>query len=278
MCCANNDNTVFFSIAEYENPDLITKPLRLTADYYGIPLDFAVYGGGNYNCNSETKVNKVLPYLKKQQAAGKVFCLYCDARDVVFVDSADAILQKYNSMNVVGVLFNANSFCGTWPCEIESYTDTIVRKYGGRGVINAGVYIGRIDDVITLIEDSIMVIDCVRSGQYEPSLRSSLSSELISNFRENRSKYTNSDQFAIQTLQFLSHPLIKADTDKELLAVFGEKYPFVKERRPRNCYAVDWSCLGDDFYIGNAKVLHSPWLSKNRVAWNTWIREEVLQH
>ena len=228
-------------------------------------------------CNSETKFNKILPYLRNKLIEGKEYCLFCDARDVVFVDTTDAILEKYNSMNIDGVLFNANSFCGTWPCEVESYTDSIVRQYGGRGVVNSGVYIGRISDVISLIEDAIIVINGVRNEDYSNALFSFLPDELINDFNKNKNKYSNSDQFAIQTLQFLSHPLIKSDNEKELFAVFGEKYPFVKDRKPKNNYAVDWYCLGDDSYIGDAKVLHSPWLSKNKIAWRTWIREEVLR-
>lgn len=274
---ANTNNTVFFSIAEYADPDYVTEPIRLTADYFGIPLEFAYYGIGNYKCNSETKFNKIIPYLKKQQERGKEYCLFCDARDVVFVDTPESILQRYNSMKVCGVLFNANSFCGTWPCEVIHYTNTIVQIYGGRGVVNSGVYIGKIRDVLTLIQDSIRIIACVRNDTFNSSLLSAFTPEIITNFKENKETYTNSDQFAIQTLQYLSHPLIKVDKEKEIFAVFGEKYPFVHERHPRRCYAVDWSVLGDDCYIGNACILHSPWLSKNRTAWITWIKEEVLK-
>lgn len=274
---ANIENTVFFSIAEYDTPDVVTAPLRMTAEYFGIPLDFAFYGTGCYKCNSETKFNKILPYLYKQLNRGKEYCLFCDARDVVFVDSADNILNAYNSMNITGVLFNANSFCGTWPCEDSNYTETIINKFGGRGVINSGVYIGRIVDVIALINDSIKIIESVMSENYNAYGANTFSSNLIRDFKIHKEKYTNSDQFAIQTLQYLSHPLLSVDKNKELFAVFGEKFPFVHERKQRNCYAVDWSVLGDDCYIGNAKILHSPWLSKNRIAWNTWIKEEIFR-
>lgn len=275
---ADKNNTVIFSIAEYEDPDYVTAPIRLTADYFGIPLEFAYYGTGNYKCNSDTKFNKILPFLQKQQEQGKEYCLFCDARDVVFVDTHENILKKYNSMNVDGVLFNANSFCGTWPCEISQYTTRIVNLYGGRGVANSGVYIGRISNVLTLIQDSLRVIESVRTETFDTPFFSILTPEIIANFKENKKVYANSDQFAIQTLQYTSHPLIEVDTKKEIFAVFGDKYPFIHNRKPKDCYAVDWSVLGDDSYIGDATILHSPWLSKNRVAWITWIKEEILNN
>lgn len=275
---ANVENTIFFSVAEYENPDFVTEPLRMTADHFKIPLEFAIYGGKSYRCNSETKFNKILSFLYKQQFLGKEFCLFCDARDVVFVDTAANILNRYNALNSTGVLFNANSFCGTWPCELYDYTKTIVENFGGRGVVNSGVYIGSIQNVISLIQDSINLIENVATDDYDNVLFETLTPELVINFKEHKHKYISSDQFAIQTLQFLSHPLINVDSEKQLFAVFGEKYPLVHKRINRNCFAVNWETLGDDCYIGKAKILHSPWLSKNRIAWITWIKEEIIKY
>jgi len=275
---ATLDNTIFYSVAKYPDLNNVVRFIKKTADYFAIALQFPIFEKGDLHPNHQNhdkvdyvdiKIRRILPFLEQWKTDGKKYALYADARDVVFVDTAQNILDTYNNMNVSGVLFNADDFCKTWPCKQWQYTSKIVNQYGGHGVINAGLFIGMIDDIIELFNQILELQERFYHNDFSYYVFKHFNEALINDIAQNKDLYKNDDEYYIQLLQYTNSQLIQTDKDKLLLGWFRDCFPLVHDRQPRRTYC-------DHTYIGTAKVLHCSRFM-NTICWDAWINEEILR-
>jgi len=266
---ATSENTVFFSVAAYKKPDEITKPLRKTADHFGIPLTFPVYGG-EWNRNYiDTKMLRVIPFLEQWLREGREHCFFVDARDTVFVDTAENILRTYNDIAPTGVLFNTDKMGISYPFRNDEVVSAIKQNYGITGFVNSGMLAGRIEKVLTLFRQGIEIAYYLGQDDYSHPALSHFSDASKEAMRKEKEKLCLDDQFVTQMLQCIGSELVQVDTSKRLLALFDGCYPVVRQRQKERS-------LGDCEYIGEAAMLHSPWMSADIERWNAWIEECVL--
>lgn len=264
------DNTIFYSVAEYRNPNEITKPLRRTADHFGIPLIFPIYSGERNRSHIDVKMSQMIPILEQWLRVGKEYCIFVDARDAVFVDTAENILHTYNAIAPTGVLFNADKLGIPYPFKNSEVVSKIQQNYGIAGVVNSGAFAGRINKVLELFRQGIEISRCLERDDFSHPALSHFDNASLEAMRKDRGRICLSDQFPIQMLQCLGSELVHVDKNKSLLAIFDLCYPFVHHRQEERAF-------GDCRYIGEAAILHSPWMSKNVVAWRAWIEECILE-
>ena len=269
MSRATLENTIFYSVAEYDNPDEITKPLRKTANHFEIPLVFPIYGGETNRRHIDVKTSKMIPFWEQWLQEGREHCFFVDARDTVFVDTPENILQTYNAMAPVGVLFNADKIGIAYPFMNEEVVSKIQQNYGITGFVNSGMFAGRINTVLELFRQSIEIAYSLARGDYSHPALSHFDSTSKDAMRKHKEWICLSDQFPIQMLQCIGSELVQVDKNKKLLALFDGCYPSVQQREREQS-------SGDCQYIGEAAILHSPWMSKDVVQWNAWVESCVL--
>ena len=269
---ATINNTVFYSIARYPNLDWSLQALKTTAEYFQVSIIFPIYDSEAYVSHTQHKFVDMIPFLEQWQKDGKEYVMFVDARDVVFVDTADNILSAYNEMNVDGILFNADAWDTVWPCKSHNFSSRVIQNVGGDGIANSGVFIGRIIDVLKLFYTSVEVCEYLRKQDYSHPLLNDLSYDDICCIEDptynpfGHGLYYN-DQFCVQLHQYHNDPLIKVDVNKELLAWFQWDYPSIDKTQG--------VLVHNDIHIGTAKVLHNS-RQKDQCFWNYWA-ETIVQ-
>ena len=221
-----------------------------------------------------------------------------DARDALFVKDAETITQHMRRFQDDIVYFNVDKT--TFPVFNAWFADRIRHRYGRNGIINAGVYFGRVDRVLTMYEECIglceyFISDEERPGSFEEVVKQVFnkertdleimvaSGELVNEnylFGNNPDidvqRCLSSDQFYIQLLQAMwRNDLIRPDMERRVCAAFDGGFPDIGR----------WESNGD-MPLGTAGILHSPWMfprdqanytaKKNKDAWTQWVEEQRL--
>jgi len=261
---ATINNTVFVTICDYPNANAISASIKRTADYFGVPLTFISYG--NTFGGMVDKLPKTLAYLKTLPDSIQ-YVFFVDCRDVVFVDTAQNILDEFNLCYDGGVLFaGANKF-NLYPYKDITLEKRIESVHGTQGFANSGTYAGQITEVITLLDRLIQLRDAFMENSDDPMVRILQQNPA---FEAHKNRYLSSDQFLVQALSIDRHSAVRIDEHKRLFGFFGGKtFPPL---RPR-CYTFET----DYSYIGLAKILHSHNRSQDRNAWNNWIENEICR-
>jgi hypothetical protein len=265
---ATLENTVFYSVAAYEYPDTVTAPLRRTAEHFGIPLQFPIYGGSHCS-NYDTKIVRSLPILERWYQEGKEHCFFVDARDTVFVDTAENILKAYNALNLAGVLFNVDKMNTPWPLGCNEMREKITERFGATGFVNSGLFACRLDNLIALWRKCIELHDYICRNDYTHPALIHFCNATKAEIQRGQDQWSKSDQFPIQLLQTVGCNDIQVDREKRLLSLFDDPpFPSLRHRQSERF-------AGDIQYIGKAKILHSPWMSQQPLLWNCWIKDEI---
>lgn len=267
---ATLENTVFYSIACYENVEEVIAPLVQTAEYFGVPIQFPILENhkSDYACNYD-KIAKSLPFLEHWLSEGKEYAFFNDVRDTVYVDTAEHILQAYNESEISGVLFNTDRTGCCWPCDSQEIRDRIAKQYGNTGIVNSGLFCGKIEQILTLFRQAIDLHDAYICDNFGHPILAAFNEKTQDVLRANRKIYQRSDQFFLQLLQAAGSSIIQTDKEKKLLSLFT-RFPSVCNR--------DASLnLANKAEIGSAKILHSPWRSRDVSAWKKWIDDEICR-
>ena len=209
------------------------------------------------------KVRPLYRHLKEQKTAGKQYFVFFDAYDVIFLKHRDEILQRFNDVYDGRVIFSAD-----YPRSLYPYTDSTeafahdasksgwLIDYLQNGdtetsrMLNAGLYAGRIDHGIELIETAALVQSDFRHQRLRLPVDERLYRDLSA------AKLRLDDQMAFW-MAMLQYPhLFHIDARKEFLTVAATRLMMNNEldsyrqttfTRPHK----DGTCLG------NAVILHS---------------------
>ena len=168
------------------------------------------------------------------------------------------------------MLFNTGRLSYCWPCDEREVIQKVVFNYGNRGVVNSGLFCGKIERILELFRQAAELYGAYINDNFEHPVLCVFSEDMKGVLRKNRGVYRKSDQFFLQLLQTAGNSIIQVDKDKHLLALFADKYPYMHNREHSRNFA-------DLEYVGRASVLHSPWMSRSVLAWNGWIDEEICR-
>jgi hypothetical protein len=249
----------FCSVACYENAHEVIAPLQRTAEHFDVPLEFPIFKQEHNDASYlDLKCLQLLPSLEQWADEGTEIVFFVDARDTVFVDTAERMIDRYNEINPTGILHNGDWFF--YPL------DTMEMFQGQIGIANSGLCCGKIGSFIALFKSFLEIKNAIQNGDFtHPAL--SFSPEVCRVIGTGR--YLGNDQFYAQLLHRSGSPLIQVDVEKKLLSMFCGCYPPLHPRTPYGG--------NDKEYIGEAMILHSPWMACDRKLWNEWIEREVLR-
>ena len=257
---ATAQNTIFVTVATDRRPnalivmatarknDVFVHFLRTEAappDYWGM------------------KVQPLYQHLKQQQEMGKQYFVFFDAYDVFFLKHRDEILKRFNDVYDGRVIFNADYARSLYPytnrTELFAHDElkaTWLIDHFQNGdsetcrLLNAGLFAGRVEHGIELIETTMLV----QSDFRDHKLRSPMEQRLYEDI--SAEKLRIDDQMAFW-MTMLHYPhLFHVDARKELFTVAAtgymlnddlESYRQITRSRP----------LKDGTCIGNAVMIHS---------------------
>jgi hypothetical protein len=214
---------------------------------------------------------QMIPFLEQWLREGRKYCIFVDARDTAFVETAENILQCYNAIAPAGILFNSDKMGIAYPFKNDEFVSKIRQHYGITGIANSGLFAGRIEMVLELFRQSIEIVRSIERDDYSHPALLQFDNASKNAMRNEKERICLSDQFPVQVLQCIGSELVQVDKDKRLLALFDNCYPFVCRRQEERSF-------GDCQYIGEAKVLHSPWMSADVTMWNVWVEECILKN
>ena len=250
---ATSENTVFITVAAYEDHETKTAALCKSAEDYGVSLIICdveePWRGFYYH-----KIEKMSERLKSLRDAGQQFAFILDCRDVVFIDPLDVILAKFNAINDGRIIFNHDSPGGGWPSDrpyLAREMERVMNSEHARP--NAGMIAGSIE---TISKAQHIVIE-LRRELKEGCPRLGILEQL---YQDIGTSFSNDDQYLYQICLTYFPELFQIDYDKELFSVLLS-------------YPKDIREYSDDpkrhDVINNAAIVHSPWLSRCQ-EWNDW--------
>jgi len=251
---ATRDNTVFFTVAAYEDHESRTAALRKSAADHGVPL--VIFDTNEpWKSYYYNKIERVYKHLCKLRNAGKQFVFFLDCRDVVFVEPIDSILRKFNALNDGRVIFNQDVLGKIWPSHNELLGRAIEEAMGSPySRLNSGVYAGSIENILTIQRLAIDLRRELKAGCPRPGILPALYQEIGTNFIED-------DQHLYQICLTYLPKLFRIDSGKELFAVLMS-YPNDIREHSENPERHD--------VMNNAAIVHSPWLARDQQEWNNW--------
>jgi hypothetical protein len=240
----NQSNIFVCTVGAWKDYEHQAFVFRKSAERQNIPV-YVISKCGQWNGFIRQKVFALLRTLKSVRAAHWKYVLFSDARDSFFTDSIETIACRYRELNIPGkVLFSSELPGRTFPYYSDEWCERIESHYGNGGAVNAGSFIGQIDDVIILLET---ITKIHKSYLENPS---SLPNTLRKDYESIRRDCFWSEQFFLQCLQYAGSPLIHTDTTKHLFALWLYGFPNITQRR-----VLVNDPLRD---IGLACILHSP--------------------
>jgi hypothetical protein len=258
---ATRENTVFVTVAAYEDYNTKTAVLRKSATDHGISLVFCDTGEpwqGFYH----HKIGNMGEHLRRFRDHGKQFAFILDCRDVAFIESLDSVLMKFNALDEGRVIFNQDAPGKVWPSHNDDLAHALEAAMGTENArLNAGMIAGTIETILTIQQHAINLRRELKEGCPREGIAMKL-------YLETGTKHSEDDQHLYQMAATYYPELFHIDYDKELFALLIT-YP--KDRR-------DYS---DDpqrrDVINNAAILHSPWQGHGtewfeRVFQNRWRR------
>lgn len=258
---ATSENTVFLTVAAYEDYESQTSALRQSAADHHVPLIF-YDKGESWKGFYHHKIERMCGHLCRLHDMGKRFAFILDSRDVVFIDPIDSILEKFNALYNGRVIFNNDVPGKIWPSHKDDLARTIEAAMGTEHVrLNAGALAGDIVTILNIQRHVIALRHELKTGRPRPGIADSL-------YREIGTAHLDDDQHLYQMCLTYYPELFRIDCDKELFAILTA-YP--KDNREHS----DDPRRHD--VINNAAIVHSPWLScgqewQNRAFQNRWKR------
>ena len=253
------DNTVFISIAAWKDADAHTEVFRRSAMKQNIPIVWIDYGK-EWQGFYQHKIISVQQELRKQREKGFRYAVYTDSRDVVFTGSAAEITARMSLLEQGCVLYAIDKPGTTFPLQKPWFRKAIAARWG-RSVLNSGTYAGSIDAIFTLFDECRHLREKIEMLSSNPV---SLTEHAL---LEGKKYYTEDDQFYLQILQMQGHHCIQIDTDKRLFAMFDQEFPSITSMAAK-----------DERSIGDALILHSPWLARQNLLWKQWaVREGIIE-
>ena len=259
---ATYENTVFLTVAAYDDYESQTIALRKSAADHEIPLTLCDVGKpwqGFYH----HKIEMMSEHLMKIRDERKRFAFILDSRDVVFIEHLDSIFKKFNALNDGRTIFNHDMPGAPWPSLKDYHCLAMEEAMGSEHVqLNAGMIAGDIETILK-IHRHVMAL---RRELIEGRPRGGLLERL---YQDIGTGHSDDDQYLYQVCMTYYPELFRIDYDKELFAVLMS-YP--KDLREHS----DDPRRHD--VINNAAIIHSPWLSRDRSRWtdrvlqNRWMR------
>jgi hypothetical protein len=243
------DNLIIFTSHNLED-SLFERQMRLQncTDYKVIKPNFneaemAVISNENYqNFNNELsnphgesgtpswsnvfRLRYHLEFLKSDECSSKKYVLFCDASDVLFLDSPEFILNSFLNNFSCSLLYNGG-YWAAWHYYTESKKSEKTRQFAvsnGGVHLNAGVYIGEKDFIIKVYEDVLSyVTDDVNIRREMLDMEKDRPWEGL-NFPFG----SPSDQLILRYLQLDYHPELQVDREFKLMARLTYRQCFEK--------------------------------------------------
>ncbi len=238
----------------------LTAAFARSAKRFGIDLHWIDYGSP-WRGFFFHKIVRMREHLVALRDRGYGTVVYVDARDVLFLDGAEAIHEELGKFDRKQVLFAACMTKEAWPYRPSWFTERIKERFGSDGILNAGCFGGEVGAVLELVDECLAIRSRFQAGcprqveNGETSLEETI-------FEETGTSLMNDDQFFFQLLQAKGSARIAVDTEKKLFAVFGKGWPEWHQREGQDPKQ-QWT-------ICNARIIHSPWLSRDVAYWNKW--------
>jgi hypothetical protein len=264
----NPHNTLFVSVAAWSDAKIQTEIFCRSAEKQGINVQFIDYGA-EWQGFYQHKITNLRTALLNWKSDCFRYAIFTDARDVVFAGSAVEITERLIQLDQGGVLFAADKPRTVFPFQEPWFQKAMTERCNGR-VLNAGTYAGNIETILTLFDE------CDHLRETAHQLTGIPTTPIERALFKGKKHYFDDDQFYLQLLQLQGYPGIHIDTKKQLFAVFDHEFPPVQERNKLPSE--------DERAIGNALILHSPWLSKlksddGESLWKQWaIQEGIVSH
>ena len=267
---ATTNNTIFVSIAAWFDWEKKTEIFLKSADKHEIEILLLDKGrswkGFYYHKILQLAITFQLFHDQRQQIK---YVVYTDARDVVFIKPLKEILSQINTLDENKVWFNADK-PQCWPLQSHWFTNEIKQRFGQDGIVNSGCYVGRIENVISLLRDCVQLHS--RLVEQKPD-KGTIEALLIN---EMKASYLQDDQYHIQALQALGSSKIAIDKDRQVFACFDGGFPLLKTAPEKGSNGT--------MPLGTAGILHSPWMlmrsnrnPENLIRWRHWaMTEEII--
>jgi len=144
------DNLTIITVHNYKEMPYFIRGLNF------LNLDHTVLTALDGEWRSAHKIKIVLDFMKK---VGKKteYLLCCDARDVLIMNDPKNIIKIFENNFDCDLLFNSTMH-PAWACMPEKFEwFKSVAKKGGR-YLNAGVYLGRWDFIIEVLEEAVKYV------------------------------------------------------------------------------------------------------------------------
>ena len=267
---ATAKNTIFISIAAWLDWERKAEYFLRSAAKQEIDV-ILLDKGKRWEGFYHHKVSQLVQTLERfhEQQPQLEYVVYTDARDVVFVKSQKEIFKLLNSFDDDKVWFNADK-PRTWPFQARWFVRAIERTYGAGNIANSGCYVGRIENVISLLRDCVQLHS--RLVEQKPD-KGTIEALLIN---EMKASYLQDDQYHIQALQALGSSKIAIDKDRQVFACFDGGFPLLKTAPEKGSNGT--------MPLGTAGILHSPWMlmrsnrnPENLIRWRHWaMTEEII--
>ena len=264
---ATAKNTVFTTICDYPNPEMVSEPLLRSAEHFGIDVQFASYGQP-FRCLFE-KFPKMYNYLRHLPSSIE-YAFFMDCRDSVFAGTAEMILRNFNDVYTDGILLQAYR-----EAAVRGYVSPVlIKRMAGNAphhpIACSGCYAGAVSELIPVLERAMELrrnIDALNLGA------ATVVDELAKIYLDDPGsassihKLDAHDEFMFQLLQ-ITDPRIHLDHDKHVSAFFSvadadKRFLSLPQRRELP--------VSDIASVGTAYIFQAPGLSKRLYLWGQWV-------
>lgn len=267
---ATISNTIFVSVADYKDAEHRTRHLRMTAEKYGVPIQWASWGHKWEGFIS--KYIKMLAFLQQTSSSIK-YVYFLDARDCVFVKPVDVILQELNEVFLDGILFNVNRSPLHADFMIPAiYEHLCMASLAGKfGNLNSGLYVGKKETLMRYYRRVLELREEIMSGGWQRNemLKRIVESERYQDVIKTRTLYNDDEFMALVVMTCGFDRAIRGDVGKQHLSTFGHRFPDVHDRRLQSVFA--------NHAIGTASILHCHHLSHEKSQeYARWVEEHIV--
>jgi hypothetical protein len=265
---ATRENTVFLTVAAFEDSESKTRAFRKTAEARHVPV---IYYDENEKWQGffHHKIRKMMPRLQEFKERDYRYAFILDSRDIIFIDPVDTILEKFNALNDGKMIFNKDVSGTVWPTHHPLMAQEIEKAMGPDVRLNAGAIAGEIDMILTVQQR----VTALRQEFFDGRPRQGIMKKLYALFGK---KYVHDDQHLYQICMIYHPELFRIDMRKELFAL-TRSYP--KDVREIS-YDPDRNNV-----INTASIIHAPGTSRkdggdewvNRALQNWWRNDSANQ-
>ena len=262
---ATRENTVFLTVAAYDNHEPITAVFRKSAEDHGIPIVLCDVGEpwqGFYH----HKIAVMGERLKRlREEAGKQFAFILDCRDVVFIEPLESVLAKFNALNDGRTIFNKDVPGRLFPQNLHYLAQAMEESMkSNHARLNAGMIAGSIEAILNTQQRVTELRQELIEGCPRPGIMERLYQDL-------GTKRVHDDQHLYQIGMVYYPDLFHLDYKKELFALLTT-FPKDVHNHSNNPRRHD--------VINHAAIVHAPilprrgWRACCEQQWSDW----ALQH